>query len=263
MLIQKSQLKQIARRITPLRKAYYAAFPTPVCNLCGHARFNDMKKRIAVRCASCGSFERTRIFKLFADKYGIFKSGMRVLHLAPENGLGAYVRSAVGKHYEAADYSPELYPHCPDIRKIDLCAPLDGFEKNAYDVVLHSHVLEHIPCDWRLALGRLNALLKPGGIHLCCIPIMSGRYDEDFRQLPPQEAIRRFGQHDHVRRFGREDIHETLGKAVPLPQSYDLTKEFSARTLRKHNIPQQGWRGFTPSSVLMWRKEDCSCDRLP
>lgn len=263
MLIQTSQLKQIARRITPLRKAYRAAFPLPVCNLCGHTRFTDMKKRVAVRCASCGSFERTRIFKLFADKYRVFKPGMRVLHLAPEKGLSTFVQAVAGKGYETADFSPELYPHCPDTRKIDLCTPLDGFEKGAYDVVLHSHVLEHIPCDWRLALGRLNALLRPGGMHLCCIPILSGHYDEDFRQLPAEEAIRRFGQHDHVRRFGREDIHETLGKAVPLPKHYDLTKEFSSRMLLRHNIPKQEWRGYTPSSVLMWRKEDCACDRMP
>jgi phosphoglycolate phosphatase len=43
--------------------------------------------------------ERTRAVKLIIDKYNLLRRGLRVLHLAPEKGLGAYIRSIVGERW--------------------------------------------------------------------------------------------------------------------------------------------------------------------
>jgi hypothetical protein len=226
------------------------------CNICGTNEFADMKNRVAVRCRACNSLERTRLLWLYIEKYAGLHSGMRVLHIAPELGLYQRISNIVAPaNYHAADLFPELYKFPNALRRIDLC-DLEGVEPDYYDLIIHSHVLEHVTCNIGYTLFHLHRMLKPAGMHICVIPFMSGKYDECFQDLAPEERVRRFGQADHVRRFGIDDVDQHLGKLLNFSTNFDAELEFGAEMLTRYNIPKVVWRGLSPHTVLRLGKHD-------
>lgn len=226
------------------------------CNICGSDKFVAMNKRPAVRCASCGSVERTRVIKLMLDKLGLPRPGMRVLHLAPEVGLAKYLIGIVGaENYDARDIDIERYKNV-GVTYFDLVKDADKLPSRSFDLVIHSHVMEHLPCNVTAVLYHLHRSLTPDGMQVCSIPICGGKYEESFSPIPDEERTRRFGQFDHVRRFGSEDLQLSLGMLFKIPEVYDLTAIFSQDVLREANVPPEAWRGYTPHSVLTIRRGD-------
>lgn len=226
-----------------------------ICNICGNACFIDMNIRKNVKCSKCGSLERTRLLYLYITKLQIDKN-YKILHFAPEKGIYDYLTRQVNKgNYTVADISPERYKCADKCVKIDLCN-LDGLPSNHYDLIIHSHVMEHTPCNIAYTLFHLHRMLTTSGLHLCIIPFMSGKYDECFQDISDEERKQRFGQHDHVRRFGNEDIDSHLGKLLNIPNSFDATEYFSPVLLRQYNIPENHWRGFQIGTVLSLKKYD-------
>jgi len=226
------------------------------CNLCGSKEFVDLKDRRNARCKRCGSVERTRLTKLVIDALGILRPGADVLHLAPELGLYKALVSIAGRGVIPADIDVARYSRYEGIRHLDLCGDYTSVSDRRYDLIIHSHVIEHIPCNYTVALKRLNDLLKPNGYQVCSIPIMDGHYDEYLGDLSAEVATKRFGQANHVRRFGVEDLQATLGQIVPIAPTYNLLEKFDAATLARCNIPEIYWKGYSPNSVLYWRKEE-------
>nr|WP_226946814.1 class I SAM-dependent methyltransferase [Rhizorhabdus phycosphaerae] len=140
---------------------------------------------------------------------------------------------------------------------MDLVRDAAALPSGHYDLIIHSHVMEHIPGNVTAVLYHLHRALKPEGRHICCIPIIrDGHSAEDLGPLDPADATARFGQDDHVRRFGGRDVQQTLGMIFRLPEHYDLTATFDEPTLIRNNIPRVVWRGWCPSSVLALGKED-------
>ena len=93
----------------------------PVCNLCGAAAWVDMNNRRGVRCARCGSLERTRSIKLILDAMGRPKPGSQILHLAPEIGIASWLKNLSPNGYDPVDLDPSRYPSV-GVRKFDLVA---------------------------------------------------------------------------------------------------------------------------------------------
>lgn len=225
------------------------------CNLCGNEFFIDMNKRKNVRCKECDSLERTRLLWMYLQKFNLGKES-KILHLAPEKGLYQALSKRVAKHnYIVADINPKLYPFAETCIKIDLCN-LDNQPSFEYDLIVHSHVLEHTPCNIAYTLFHLHRMLKKNGYHVCVIPFMDGKYDECFQTLSKEERRRRFGQHDHVRKFGNMDIDSHLGKLIRIPNEFDATKDFNVRDLHLANIPEHLWKGFQTSTVLCFKRND-------
>ena len=178
------------------------------------------------------------------------------MHLAPERGLYNVLVNRVEKgNYIPADIDPSKYPFADNCVKIDLC-DLDNEPSLQYDLIIHSHVLEHTPCNIAYTIFHLHRMLKKEGHHICIIPFMSGKYDECFQEISDEERVRRFGQFDHVRRFGREDICSHLGKLINIPKDFDATQHFSEEILREANIPENHWRGFHIGTVLLLKRYD-------
>lgn len=152
----------------------------PACNLCGSTSFKDFKGRTQVMCVACGSVERTRALKLILDSKKLLQPGMRVMHLAPETGVGRYIKSIVGDGYEAFDIDPSRYAAELNVRRMDLVSDVEGLASESYDLILHSHVMEHLPCNETAVLYHLHRAIKQSGAHVFCIPIHPGSYESDL-----------------------------------------------------------------------------------
>jgi SAM-dependent methyltransferase len=224
--------------------------------VCDHTKFEDYRGVPNGRCRSCKSNERTRVAKLFLDRHVMLQAGQRVLHLAPEQQLARYIVGIVGAGYEAADIDPDRYAGDPQylIRRFDLCDHSSELPSNHYDLVMHNHVLEHVPCNYTLVLQNLHRAVKPGGVHMFSVPILAGYFAEDLDPaLSEHERTRRFGQSDHLRRFGRVDFNKTLGSVFRLNSSYSLADFFPDSDLRRANIRETQW-SCSGSSIFYLRK---------
>lgn len=214
-----------------------------------------MNGRVGVRCASCGSLERTRALKLVLDHLKLPQANSTVLHFAPEAGLARCLSEASPSGYDGVDISPENFPNLK-VRKFDIITDCPSLPSNHYDLILHSHVAEHIPCNLAFMFYHFSRALKPSGFHVFCIPIMSGHYDEYFGPLTSDEAVRRFGQNDHVRRFGIDDLHLHLGMIMKLKKQYDLSDYVQDKIMDEYNIPTKERSGLNSSTIFVTRKSD-------
>jgi hypothetical protein len=235
-----------------------------ICNICGSGTFTDYgasgnpKKvvRHNILCTNCGSLERTRLLWMFLEKFGNLGPDTRVLHLAPEEGLyRVLARRLDPDKYVVADIDPKRYLFAPNFRRMDL-TKLEGEASFQYDIILHSHVMEHIPCNIAYTLYHLHRMLRVSGLHICVIPFMPGEWDETFADIDKEERQRRFGQYDHIRRFGNVDIAKHLGSLLKMPERFDATQDFHEEDLRQANVPEQFWRGFHFNTVLIFRRND-------
>jgi phosphoglycolate phosphatase len=214
-----------------------------------------MNGRRLVRCASCDSLERTRAIKLILQRLGLPKPGHKILHLAPEKGLANWLLSINPDGYDPVDFNPALYPFVKT-RRFDLASDASALPECHYDLIIHSHVLEHVPCGLAFIFFHLSRALTRDGSHIFSIPIMSGYYDEYSGPLSKDEAYRRFGQFDHVRRFGRQDIERRLGAIVNLDLDYSLYKYHGKDELDRCNIPESERSGLNGSTVFVLKKSD-------
>ncbi|UAX95109.1 class I SAM-dependent methyltransferase [Ensifer adhaerens] len=140
------------------------------CNVCGGETFLDMNGRLNVRCAKCGSLERARVLKMILDESGILKKGTRVLHFAPEGGLATYIKGIVGDEcYDARDIDIERYQHVK-VSYFDLVEACHTLPTNAFDLIIHNHVMEHLPCNVTAVLYHLHRALSDEGLHVFSIP---------------------------------------------------------------------------------------------
>lgn len=169
------------------------------CNICGFTgSFLPMGSppRYGARCAQCGSLERQRLLVLCDSEKGLF-AGKRVLHFAPEEAISEYVKSTGPARYDGADIAPGPGQLELNLEKVDL-------EDGSYDVVLASHVLEHV--DDSLALPEIARVLAPGGVAVLMVPIVEGwpTTYENTEVTTPEDREAHFGRFNHMRYYGRD-----------------------------------------------------------
>lgn len=171
------------------------------CPICG-GRFRRMRRgpgRRDVQCPRCGSYERMRALWLFLrDEVEIARPTPRrgVLHFAPERGIGPLLQQLESIDYLSADVTPGAAMQVLDITAI--AQPDESF-----DLVICSHVLEHVPDD-RRGIAEVFRILRPGGVALFMQPVDFKRpcTYEDASIVSPAERALAFNQSDHVRIYG-------------------------------------------------------------
>lgn len=225
------------------------------CNICGGREFIEFKNRGKIRCSDCRSIERTRIFWMYLEKFAHLQNGMQVLHFAPENAVSEKIYKLVGNGYDALDLNPARYSF-NGTRQFNLCEEVESLESDKYDLILHNHVLEHLPCNITAVLWHMHRSLKRDGLHMFSIPLTGGNYDEHLGNLEKQDAIARFGQHDHVRNFGQNDINKSLGMVFNIDSllKKTLAVRFPRSKLRCYNIPKNRWHTFNGATMFLLRK---------
>jgi phosphoglycolate phosphatase len=233
----------------------------PECNICGSTDIRPGGARGLPVCHGCSAHPVTRVMWLTLIARNLLAPGKRVLHIAPERALAPRLRAILGDNYEPVDIDPAAYAHVPGVRKMDLCADAPKLPSKAYDLILHSHVMEHVQCNVTAVLAHLHRALREDGFQVCCIPFRREQHSaEDLGPLSAEEAERRFGQDDHVRTFGALDVPQTLGMIFALPDRYDLADQFGPDLLDRHAIPDIARTGWTAHSVLALGKSDLLLD---
>ena len=213
------------------------------CPICKGSAFIDHRGRPKAKCATCGSLERMRVTMLLLENVIKLKPGMRVLHFAPERALAGYLHEICGHGYETYDLDPSGYKGLPvTVLPFDLCKECRNLPSDTYDLVMHNHVLEHLPCNYTIVLQELQRAVKPGGFHMFSTPIPAGRYDEALDpEISGEERTARFLQNDHVRRFGKEDFEATLGMVFGHKSNYSMLQFLTGHQLANANVRKHWW----------------------
>jgi SAM-dependent methyltransferase len=133
------------------------------------------------------------------DELSIGDRPTRLLHLAPERGIERRLRELSMVDYTCGDIDAALAEERVDVVRMP-------FEDASFDIVLCSHVLEHVPDD-RTAIAEIRRVLRPGGRAIIIVPVKIER-TEEFLDPSPRPAhpdgYRRIGPHGHVRMIGAD-----------------------------------------------------------
>jgi SAM-dependent methyltransferase len=167
------------------------------CPCCG-GRFRRMSRRRISGwggiCPRCRSHPRHRAIALLLARGEL--PGRRLLHFAPEQL-----------------FDP-VFARLPDVERVtaDLHAPADlrldisdmDLPDSSFDLILCSHVLEHVPND-RAAIRELHRVLTDGGLALVLVPYRPAVTTHEDRSITsPLGRMVAFGQQDHVRIYGND-----------------------------------------------------------
>jgi SAM-dependent methyltransferase len=212
-----------------------------ICNICGSTEFSDfgVKPRANARCQGCGSLERHRALRhvlgiegRLSDRKGVD----RCLQLAPEKVTHDYLAAAYGAGYLPADLSPAMYPYAKCL-KLRLPEGFEIFPEGYFQLIVHNHVLEHVPGSYRAHIDEFHRLLQVGGAMAFTIPetgISKGVREtvEGGERLPSDEdRLREHGQGDHVRTFGL-DLLDHLAARFSVSKPYCFDDDAMLREIR-------------------------------
>lgn len=153
------------------------------------------------KCPVCGAFDRERLMIAFLEEVRAEDGEkLRMLHVAPSRAMERYALGREDILYESTDLLLEDVTFQADLQH------MDPVENETYDIIVCSHVLEHVEND-ALAMRELYRILKPDGVCLVLVPLIVGKMDtEEQWGCDEEENWRRFGQNDHSRLYGKKDF---------------------------------------------------------
>ncbi|MDA3949447.1 MAG: class I SAM-dependent methyltransferase [Spirochaeta sp.] len=240
-------VKQVIKKLIPtalqpaikwsymgLRAAWYSG-ATVHCPCCGtDARAflpGGYNRRPNVKCARCDSSGRHRLLSLYLrSKTNLYTDTLKVLHVAPELTFQHSFLRQPNLDYLSADLRSPRAQIKMDITDIQ-------FPDSTFDVVLCSHVLEHVPDDLT-GMTELRRVLKPTGWAILQVPIDRTREQtyEDSSITTDEGRRAAFGHHDHRRTYGLD--YEARLRAA----GFDVTADDFAAHLNPEEIQRYGIR---------------------
>ena len=202
----------------------------PVCDN-GFDRFKDDWNRPNALCWRCGAQERHRAqWLLFERRPQLLDEARSLLHFSPEWCLRRRLAALPGLRYVTSDLDPQ--------QASDLRLDVTGLKlpDGAFDAVLCSHVLEHVPDD-AAAMRELRRITAAGGFTLVMVPLALDRAStyEDASITAPEDRRRAFLQHDHVRLYA-PDIADRLRTAGFAVEVVDMIGELGPGAAARHRL---------------------------
>jgi hypothetical protein len=203
--------------------------------ICGHRFRRLLSTPSGARnawCPRCWSAERHRVLWLYLERETpLLRDRLRVLHLAPERGLGARLRALPNLDYTSADLGAGRAMVTADLTALP-------FADGSFDVVLCNHVLEHIPED-RQAMREIRRVLSLDGWVVMQHPIDANRAEtfEEPAARTPEQRKRLFFQSDHVRLYGR-DFADRLAQADLVTETIRYVDRCTAEERARYRLDQ-------------------------
>jgi len=190
------------------------------------------------RCPWCHSSDKERLVWLFLNRKTSYLSTgetVSVLHIAPEKNTRKKFLSRKNIQYTFGDkfegdwrYTPERYGGAMYLDVTNM----SDFPENSFDLILCSHVLEHVPDD-RKGMREIYRVLKKGGMAILQVPVSRdikiSIEDPSVNTSEGRDAA--FGQKDHVRIYAEEDYMERLKKAGFIVRAVRADEILSAEDL--------------------------------
>jgi SAM-dependent methyltransferase len=174
------------------------------------------------RCPGCGALIRHRLLWLYLSREVRIGDGpIRLLHLAPEPGIERRLRRLPMVDYISADIDASLAAERVDVVRMP-------YADASFDLVLCSHLLEHVPDD-RTAIAQIYRVLRPGGTAFIVVPIKIDRTEEFLdrsAETTHKDGYRRVGSHGHVRRIGADYVDRLRGGGFDV-ETADYASSFS------------------------------------
>jgi SAM-dependent methyltransferase len=183
-----------------------------VCRWQGDA-FQGSSHCESATCPQCGAIGRDRwLFHCLVTSARVTKA-TRLLETSPRLGDAYKDAMSARVDYLASDYDQRAHKAdiAIDLQKIDL-------PDASLDVVMTSHVLEHVP-DTSAALAEIMRVLRPGGSLVLLVPVLQGA------TAPPTEPEFHGDDTPVFWRFGL-DLTDTLREHGFATTLY-CTEEFS------------------------------------
>lgn len=192
------------------------------------------KIRFNAMCPKCFSLERHRVLYLYMkQRTNNFKQNVKILHIAPEKCFSEVFKRKKSIEYISADLNPHM-------RKVMIKMDIQDIKlpDNTFDVILCSHVLEHVPDD-RKAMQELYRVLKPDGWAIIQVPIdkrLKKTFEDDSINT---EKLRKkyYGQEDHLRLYGMDYIKrlQEAGFKMKIENAKKVIKEYNSS---KYILPE-------------------------
>jgi SAM-dependent methyltransferase len=159
------------------------------------------EKRRAIHCPFCSSFPRHRAMWLYLQNNDLLQSGIKILHVSPEPSMFNIMSKM--QNYTAIDKFASGYAYPKSVLQMDV-EQLE-FDNDCFDLIICSHVLEHVDDDIA-AIKEMGRVVKKDGKILIMIPIEKDLEVtfEDKSIISPKERLKHFGQSDHVRLYGMD-----------------------------------------------------------
>jgi SAM-dependent methyltransferase len=229
-------IHQAARRSA--RKAYLTArygglrYQCPCCR----SRFrrfapHGTPPRPNRACPNCRALVRHRLLWLYLSReLHVASRSYRVLHIAPERAMRRRLASAPNLTYVTADLN---MPEAPVRAQLDSLP----FGNACFDVVICSHVLEHVEKDLE-SMAELHRVLARTGPALIMVPVnrkLAETY-EDPSITDPEARKRAFGHPGHLRYYGA-DVTARLEESGFEVEPVDYADRLPPREAERINAP--------------------------
>ena len=158
-------------------------------------------------CPKCGCSDRDRLIISYLKKINVKTApeGLSLLQIAPANSIDGFIKMwCPNLKYHTTDLYMDGVTFMSDIQNMK-----DVADKS-YDIIICSHVLEHVQDD-RRALKELKRVLKDDGqiVFLVPIDLDATEIDEEWG-CSEEENWRRFGQGDHCRLYSKQGLVDRL-----------------------------------------------------
>jgi len=163
-------------------------------------------------CPICCASDRDRLYALYLEQRfaNMIKMGdsYQFLDIAPAVHLKKFIKSFPFIKYRSMDLYMEDVDDKMDITNMDL------YESNMFDIILCSHVLEHIQED-KKAISEIYRVLKPNGFAIIMVPIILELESdlENPKWTSVEDRWRYYGQDDHVRIYSKPGFVNKLNDA--------------------------------------------------
>lgn len=225
-------------------------FRCPICHYRGP--FRDVRppdgETEHSNCPRCGSNERGRLQYLVMEKLRqrFPLDRMTLLHFSPEKFLQPYLRQIFGSYRTAGIFA----------EPVDVPADLTAlpFEDASCDCILASHVLEHIQDD-RRAIAEIRRVLRPGGMAILPVPVVSEVTIEYGAPNPHESGHVRAPGPDYFDRYRGAFREVTVWDSSQFPPEYQLlvyedrTGFPSAGSPLRRPMPGHPHRDYVPVCV--------------